>query len=124
MLIEGCRGYRVEARHANSHRLRWRGLMWRDPFPLLLETRSVHGFGLRAPIQVVSIGPDGTVQAVERLDRRRIAWFPRARWILELPIDNPVPGVGERLAFSASPGEAGSDDFHPVRMCDSHRQPG
>lgn len=98
--------------------------MWRDPFPLLLETRSVHGFGLRAPIQVVSIGPDGTVQAVERLDRRRIAWFPRARWILELPIDNPVPGVGERLAFSPSPGEAGSDDFHAVRMCDSHRQPG
>lgn len=73
--------------------------MGRQPHPLLLRTSSVHGFFLRQPLRIVALDRDLTVVAVGLLSRRRLAWVPGARWILELPLDHPPPRVGDRLEF-------------------------
>jgi hypothetical protein len=82
---------------------RWQGLRGRaGTGALLLHTRSVHGFGLRRPLTVVTIDPAGTVTGRSRLAPRRVLVFPAVRWVLELPDGHPVPAVGERLAGTRS----------------------
>src|SRR5690606_32038175 len=84
---------------ARSPLARLRGLIGHEPYPLLMATSSVHGFGLRQPVWAVAIAADGTVVSVRRLRRRRVLWERRAKWTLELPIDSPTPVSGETLAF-------------------------
>lgn len=70
---------------------------------MLFKTRSVHGFGMRRPILVVAIGRDFTVIGSTVLGPNRIAFYPRARYLLEMPIGREVPAVGSRI-------EIGFDD--------------
>lgn len=101
MLITGRGGWQVIAEVAASPVARWRGLMARSPTPLLLRCSSVHGFWLRSPLHVVGIAADGTVVGVAMLRRRRIVRMASCRWILELPLDHPLPESGERLTLGA-----------------------
>jgi hypothetical protein len=61
---------------------------------LLLQARSVHGFGMREPLGVVSLDPGGRVRRVEMLLPRRVFWDRRAGWVMELPISRPPPPPG------------------------------
>lgn len=63
---------------------------------LLLETGSVHGFGMAEPLLVVFISAAGTVVGSRRLSPRRVMRCPSA-WTLELPIGTPLPAVGTLL---------------------------
>jgi len=87
---------------ARGWRQRWRGLR---PRPggrgLLLRARSVHGFGMREPLGVVSLGPGGQVRRVGALRRGRLFWDPGACWVMELPLSRPLPPRGAVLAVVA-----------------------
>lgn len=85
---------------------RWRGLMGRRPQPILIPTRSVHGFWLGDPVWVVALDGSLVVIGVGVLARRRIVVFARASWILELPIGRRPPPVGARLTWTSSDGES------------------
>ena len=99
-------GYRLRGVEvARSPIQRFRGLMGRSAVPLLLTTNRVHGFWLKESVWLVGLGPDWRVCEVRRLRRRRLAHLPQATWILEIPLEAPLPEVGDRLAFVAAPGE-------------------
>lgn len=66
---------------------------------LLLQTRSVHGIGLRAPVRAVAITTGMRVLAVRWLLPGRIIFFPRARFVLELPAWVTPPPVGATLVI-------------------------
>lgn len=66
---------------------------------LLLETRSVHGFGMRAPVRAVAITPGMRVSAVQWLLPGRVLIFPTARFVLELPAWVTPPRVGATLVI-------------------------
>jgi len=83
---------------ARSFLQRWRGLKGLpDGSRLLLAARSVHGFGLRGPHLVAAIGGDMKVSEVRVLEPGRVLSFPRARFILEMPMDGTPPPVGSML---------------------------
>lgn len=76
---------------------------------MLFRTSSVHGIGMREPLWAVGLDAEMTVIAVRRLDPGRIVWIRGARWILEMPIDQEPPAVGEPVRPSAGTGHgAGS----------------
>lgn len=85
--------------HARSFRERWRGIEQVPGSGLLLETRSVHGFGMRAPVRAVAITPGMRVSAVRWLLPWRILFFPTARFILELPAWQSPPPIGSTLVI-------------------------
>jgi hypothetical protein len=64
---------------------------------VLMRTRSVHGFGLVAPLGVVAIESDGRVSDVRVLRPGRVMWLGRVRWVAELPAECPPPRRGSRL---------------------------
>ena len=75
---------------------RWRGLRPRpDGGGLLLETRSVHTFGMREPLWVASLDACGRVLRVRLLPPGRAFLDLDARWVLELPAsaEPPCPGM-------------------------------
>lgn len=125
MRARGRQGYSLEGVSvAGGFGQRWRGLMARRPAPLLIPTRSVHGFWLRRPLRAVGLDGERTVIASRILRPRRIVFLAGARWVLELPTEIPPPEVGDVLTFSTEPGEA---DLHartalPVRH--PHRKSG
>lgn len=124
MDITGPGGFRVtDAEVAFRAGARLRGLMRRDPVPLLVRTSSVHGFWLRGPLWLVGIAADLTVVTVEPLRRRQVARMPGARWILELPSDFALPRPGDQLAFRASGGEAEVHGGTPLPLRHPDRQP-
>lgn len=86
-------------RRARSFRERWRGIKPMPGSGLLLETRSVHGFGLTAPVRAVAITPGMRVLAVRWLLPGRILFFPTARFVLELPAWQSPPIVGSTLVI-------------------------
>lgn len=123
--MTGPSGYclpRVEV--ATTWVQRWRGLMCRSPRPVLLRTSSVHGFWLSEPVWLVGLDDDGLVTEVRLLSRRSLAWLRGTRWILELPLDTPLPTVGDRLAFHPDDGEADRRGRTPLRVRNADRQPG
>ncbi len=61
---------------------------------ILIPTRSVHGFGMRWPIMAVGIDADLRVIGAKLLRPRRVVVFPKARYILEVPVGEPVPPGG------------------------------
>ena len=106
MEVLGVTGYRLGG--VEVARLpveRFRGLMGRRAVPLLLSTNRVHGFWLKEAVWLVGLGSDWRVCEVRRLGRRRLAHLPGAAWILEVPLECPLPEIGDRLAFVAAPGE-------------------
>jgi hypothetical protein len=68
---------------------------------VLIRTRSVHSYELTRPLRVVGIDGQGTVQARRHLRPKKMLCLPGVVWILELPIEDPGPEVGERLNLYA-----------------------
>ena len=64
---------------------------------LLLWARSVHGWGLRAPVRVVQLEGEGVVGECRWLEPRRHLRWDTASWTLELPAWQPWPPEGARL---------------------------
>lgn len=80
---------------ADTFRLRWRGLRpGGSAHGMLFRTRSVHGFGMDVSLGLAAIDPSHRVIATGVLHPRRVAWFARAVWVLELPdgVGLPTPG--------------------------------
>ena len=82
------RGNRWELEIPTTRRERVRGLRGRDHLPphraLLLNTRSIHTFGMRFPIDTVLLDRDGRVLRVVPMPPRRLLLpRPRVRAILE-----------------------------------------
>jgi hypothetical protein len=66
------------------------------PGGALLRTRSIHTFGMHAPIGVVALSNDGVVIRVAVVPPHRLFVARRARWMLEVA-PTPLPEVGTRL---------------------------
>jgi hypothetical protein len=65
---------------------------------VLLATRSIHGWGLTAPLQWAAIDRGGIVSAGGVLAPRRLTLAPRTvRWIVETPEWLAPAPIGERL---------------------------
>jgi hypothetical protein len=91
-------GWARRARVARGFRERLVGL--RDPQgadSLLLKARSVHGFGMSHPLNVVALGPGLEVLDVRRLRPNRVVTVPAATYLLEIPETVAPPPVGARL---------------------------
>ena len=81
----------------------WRGLRPRPAGrAILLRTRSVHTFGMRERLRVVTLDRNGVVLSNRVVGPRRLVWEPTASWILELDADDPGPDVGSALSLLAS----------------------
>lgn len=80
---------------ALTARTRFRGLR---PVPqgrgLLMWSRSVQGWGMRVPLNVVRVGAGGVVLSVHVLRPGRLLWFRQRCWVLEMPGDRHLPEVG------------------------------
>jgi hypothetical protein len=87
---------------ARRRRQRRRGLRPRPAGRgLLLRARSVHGFGMREAVGVVSLGGAGRVRRVAVLPPGGFFWDPGADWVMELPLSRPPPPVGVTLCLLA-----------------------
>jgi hypothetical protein len=64
---------------------------------LLIDSRSVHTFGLERPIQLVALDREMIVLESRRIAPGRIAYFGRASSILELDEHVSVPPKGGLL---------------------------
>ncbi len=81
---------------------RWRGLRPEaGGRSMLFVTRSVHGFGMRHRLRLVALDADLVVLTVTILEPNRVVWFRRAAFVLETPLDDPGPSLGEKLSISA-----------------------
>lgn len=60
----------------------------------MLAARSVHGFGMREALGVVSLGPQGVVRRARVLSPARLFWDRGACWVIELPPGRPLPPRG------------------------------
>jgi hypothetical protein len=61
-----------------------------------LRTRSIHTFGMHAPIGVVALSSDGIVTRAAVVPPHRLFVSRRACWTLEVPTHH-LPEVGTRL---------------------------
>ena len=66
------------------------------PFGALLEARSIHTFGMHAPIGVVALDKKGLVIRAAVVPPRRVLFAPTARWLLETA-STDLPNKGVRL---------------------------
>lgn len=75
---------------ADTYWTRLRGMLGRRPLPpalLLRPSGSVHGMGMREPLDVAMLAPDGTVLATRVLRPRGLVTAPRGtRDVLEAPV--------------------------------------
>jgi uncharacterized protein len=83
---------------ARGWRERLIGLAWaRKPrldALLIPRCRSVHTFGMRFPLDLYWLGPDGAIVRVDReVARRRIARCAQARAVIEVPSRVSRPGA-------------------------------
>ena len=66
----------------------------------MLAGRSVHGFGLEAPLDVVGVDRDGVVVGRAVLEGNQIVTMRRARVMIEAPrgtVGVALPAVGDVL---------------------------
>ncbi len=82
---------------ARTRRERLEGLRPAGSHGLIIETRSVHGFGMHHDLTVLGLDAAGVVVEVRTLRRRHIVTMPDAMWIVELPSGSTAPVVGARL---------------------------
>jgi hypothetical protein len=61
---------------------------------VILRCRSIHTFGMHAPIGVVALDASGKVIGTVVVPPRRVVGIRRARWIIEVPAGR-LPAVGE-----------------------------
>ncbi len=91
----------VDVGRAESFLSRFRGLRGRPAgTAVLMETTSVHGFGLTDPFYAVALTGDLVVSEVRRVDPGSVAWFRGCKLVLELPIGSDLPVPGERLELA------------------------
>ena len=83
---------------ATTFRSRLRGLKAPGVDSILLETSSVHSFGMASPLRLVGLDADMTVQENRALDPNRIAYLRGSRFVLELPLEEDYPEEGAQLA--------------------------
>lgn len=77
---------------ARTHRERWRGVRpGARGRGLLLAGRSVHGWGMREPLLVLSLDSTGRVRRVALLRPRAVFVDLGASWIIELPVGSGAP---------------------------------
>jgi len=82
------------------------------PFGALIRGRSIHTFGMTAPIGVIALDAKGVVRRARIVPPSRAFFAPRARWIVETP-GGAVPEVGETAVVACrgrASGAAGSGD--------------
>lgn len=85
---------------AITFRERWQGLRPRPSGrSMLIPGRSVHGVGMEEPLTVIGIDQGGRVVGIRRLRPRRVVVMFDARWLLEQPVDHPLPCPGEVLSM-------------------------
>lgn len=82
---------------AETRRDRRRGLRPAAPHGIIIETRSVHGFGMCHDLTVLGLDGAGVIVDVRTLRPRRIVSMRDATWIVELPPGSPTPLAGVRL---------------------------
>lgn len=76
-------------------RVAWKGLRPRPgDRAMLIRCRSVHTARMREALRIVAVSGDGRVVASTVAAPWRVVSVGAARWILELPQDDPGPGVG------------------------------
>jgi hypothetical protein len=66
------------------------------PTGALLRTRSIHTFGMHAPIGVVALDKTGFVIRAAVVPPRRVLFAPTARWLLETASSH-LPTKGDRV---------------------------
>ncbi len=87
--------------HAQTFRERRRGLKGRpSATSMLIEAGSVHSFGLKSPFHAVGLTSELEVVEVIRVAPWRTASFAGCGYVLELPIDSPLPALGSILVWS------------------------
>lgn len=91
----GAWARRVE--YADGFLARLLGVFSAPTGAVLIPGRSVHGFGLRRPLWAVAVDEDGVVLEVRILNPLAVVVFRRARWMLELPLAELPPPIGDRL---------------------------
>lgn len=76
--------------------------VWRAPegSAVVIETRSVHSFGRRQPLEVVGLDAEMKVVSIMTLRPNRVVVLPTARIIVELPEGCPVPDHGDRVELT------------------------
>lgn len=80
---------------------RLRGLRGHDAgTSMLLETSSVHSFGMNEPFWAVGLTALGVVSEVRMVRPGRIVVLRDCRYVMELPLGVPPPSVGARLDVS------------------------
>lgn len=90
----------VVAGQASTFNERLRGLAASGALPaLLIETSSIHTFGLGSAIGVVGLDEDMNVVAARMVAPNRAVWLRGSRWILEVPEEIPLPDVGDELGL-------------------------
>ena len=77
---------------------RLRGLLGRPSGRVVvIPGAAVHGIGMRRPLRVIGLGRDGEVVGHRLLRPWRAVRIRGARWMVEGPVDLPVPPSGTRL---------------------------
>ena len=67
---------------------------------MLLETSTVHAFGMKYPFRAVGLTEDYVVTRVVIVHPWTAARFHGCRYVLELPLDQEPPPIGEQLEVS------------------------
>lgn len=92
---------------AGSRRLRRQGLRpAAGPFGLVMAGRSVHTFGMAAPLGVVFVSRGGRVLVARTVLPGRIATCLRARLVLEVPPHVGLPAPGAVLVVERRGGDS------------------
>ena len=74
---------------------RWKGLRGAESgTSILIETSTVHSFGLSEPFTAVGISYDMRVIGSRTVGPRRVVLMRGAKWILEIPANAEVPADG------------------------------
>jgi hypothetical protein len=91
-------GWKVDGYMARTFADRFLGVRRVPPGSIIvIPARSVHGFGLRQPLEVVGLDAGMRVAATATLRPNRIVVFPSARIIVELPSGRSVPERGDLI---------------------------
>ena len=67
---------------------------------LLIRTSSVHAFGFRRPFRAVGLSAELTVISHSIVEPWKAVRFPGCSFVIEMPVDAPVPPLGSRLEIT------------------------
>lgn len=90
----------VAASHASTFGERLKGLTAAASLPaLLIDSSSVHTFGMQGPIGVVGLDEGMRVVASQVVAPNRVVWLRGSSRILEVPTEVSLPEVGIQLGL-------------------------